>query len=78
MKKSIIGLKELRENMEIYIEQVKKGKSFTVVRKSRPVFNISAVEDDEDLWEEVIDFTKIKKGGVVAQDILKAIKNIDG
>ena len=78
MKKSIIGLKELRENMEIYIEQVKKGKSFTVVRKSRPVFNISAVEDGEDLWEEVIDFTKIKKGGVIAQDILKAIKDIDG
>ena len=70
MKNSIIGLKELRENIENYVSQVKKGKSFVVVRKSRPVFKISPVEEDEGLWETVVDFTRIKKGGVSISDLL--------
>jgi len=37
MKNNIVGLKELRENIENYIAQVKKGKSFIVVRRSKPV-----------------------------------------
>ena len=65
----IIGFKELRENAESYIKAVQKGKSFIVARKSRPLFKISPVHDDAE-WETVIDFTKIKRGGVRAEDIL--------
>jgi prevent-host-death family protein len=69
---TIVGLKELRENIETYISKVKKGDSFIVVRKSKPVFKLSPIEDDDDgsLWETVVDFTKIKKGGVPIADIL--------
>lgn len=66
----IIGLKELRENTETYLTQIKKGYSFLVLRRSEPVFKISPVEESEDLWETVIDFTKIKKGGVPLKEIL--------
>jgi len=45
MKNAIVGLKELRENMEEYINQIGKGKSFTVVRRSKPVFNVTPVAD---------------------------------
>ena len=71
-QQTIIGLRDLRENVMDYIKQVKKGKSFTVVRRSKPVFKISPViEDDTDeRWETVIDFTKIKKGGVDIDDVL--------
>lgn len=65
----IIGFKELRENAESYIKAVQKGKSFIVARKSRPLFKITPVANEEE-WETVIDFTKIKKGGVNAEDIL--------
>jgi prevent-host-death family protein len=70
---SIVGLKELRENIEDYIKAVKKGRSFIVVRKSRPVFKNSSLEEGDDLWESMVDFTKIKKGGVPIGDILSRL-----
>lgn len=69
-KKTIIGLRELRENTDKVVEGVKRGDSFTVVRRSEPVFRITPVEEE---WEEVADFTKIRKGGVDINDILKRI-----
>ncbi len=70
---TIVGLKELRENIESYISKVKEGDSFIIVRKSKPVFKISPLEEDADLWESVIDFTKIKKGGVPIADLLSRL-----
>lgn len=61
---TIVGLKELRENTDVYINAVEKGKSFVVVRKSKPIFKISSPSEADELWEQVIDFTKIKKGGI--------------
>lgn len=74
---AIIGLKELRENVNNYVAEVKKGKSFIVVRKSKPLFKISPPADDSELWEQVIDFTKIKKNGVSAKEVLKEIRKLD-
>lgn len=73
MSKSIIGLKELRENMEYFIAQVAKGRSFTVVRRSRPAFRIGPIEKDVGKWEEVIDFTKVRKGGVRISELLSRL-----
>ena len=70
---TIIGLKELRENTESYISEVKRGKSFVVARKSRPLFKITPVSEDNELWETVIDFTKIKKGGIAIRDLLSRL-----
>jgi antitoxin (DNA-binding transcriptional repressor) of toxin-antitoxin stability system len=72
-KKTIVGLKELRENIEAYISRIEKGDSFIVVKKSKPVFKISPLDDDAELWEPVIDFTKIKKGGVAIADLLSRL-----
>ena len=62
-----INLKELKENIKIYVEHIKKGESLTVMRQSTPLFKISPFEEK---WEEVIDFTKIKRGGVNMKEIL--------
>ena len=80
MKNSIIGLKELRENTENYITKIKKGRSFIVVRKSKPIFKISPVDEwgDEGVWETVVDFTEINPKGVPIKDVLKALRKIDG
>lgn len=77
MKNNIVGLKELRGDMETYISQVKKGKSFIVVRRSKPVFKISAPDKPEGSWETVADFTTIRKDGVAAGDILQAIRKLN-
>lgn len=83
---SIIGIKELRDNVDTYIDAVKKGKSFTVFRHSKPVFAIvppSEVEYDlEELdgpgWKTLIDFTKIKKGGVPVEEVIASLERIHG
>jgi len=69
----IIGLKELRENLPAYEKKVKAGEAFLVVKKSKPIFRISPVSEDEALWEEVIDFTKIAKGGVEIGELLERL-----
>ena len=71
----IIGVKELRENLSTYTDQVQAGKSFTVVRRSRPLFRMVPVvdEDDDGQWERVIDFTKIRKGGVPIDEVLSRL-----
>ena len=73
MKNAIVGLKELRENIETYITEVKKGKSFIVVRRSKPILKISAPDEDEGMWEEVVDFTKINKGGIVISNLISRL-----
>ncbi|OGH88088.1 MAG: hypothetical protein A3J93_05540 [Candidatus Magasanikbacteria bacterium RIFOXYC2_FULL_42_28] len=65
----IVGVKELRENLADFITKVAQGNSFVVVRRSQPVFSINPV-DHESMWEEVVDFTKIKRGGVKIEEIL--------
>ena len=76
MKNHIVGLKELRENVEAYISQVDKGKSFVVMRKSKPVFKIVPLESEE-RWETIADFTKVNKNGVSAKKILKALRTLN-
>ena len=71
--RSIVGLKELRENIDTYINAVRKGRSFVVVRKSKPVFKISSLQEADELWEQVIDFTKMKKGGIAVSQLLSRL-----
>ncbi|MDD5433654.1 MAG: hypothetical protein PHE77_03300 [Candidatus Pacebacteria bacterium] len=68
---NIISVKKLRENLSVYADQIKKGQSFIVFKKSEPLFKLSPVEGD--VWEEAIDFTKIKKGGVDVKDLLSRL-----
>ena len=76
MKTHILGLKELRENMQKYTSLVERGESFIVVKKSKPVFKI-VPPDSEEQWEMVADFTKINKNGVDAEKILKALRKLN-
>lgn len=76
--KKIVGLKELRENMETYIKRVNKGESITVFRRLTPLFTLSPVDTEEIGWETIADFTTLKKEGVSARDILASIKKIHG
>ncbi|MBI2057741.1 MAG: hypothetical protein HYT63_02035 [Candidatus Yanofskybacteria bacterium] len=76
MKNAIVGLKELRENMQKYASLVEKGQSFIVIKKSKPIFKIVPSESEEQ-WETVIDFTKINKNGVSAKEVLKALRQLN-
>jgi len=73
------GLKELRENMELYINEVEKGKEFLIMRKSRPIFKIVPVDEwgDEGEWTGV-DLRDKKGRGMPAEKFLKILKKING
>jgi len=58
--------------MAKFAEQTKKGKSFIVVKQSKPLFKISPIAEDEE-WEEAVDFTKVKKGGVSIEDLVSRL-----
>lgn len=66
----VVGLKELRENTEKYVRDVGQGETYVVMRKSKPLFRIAPLEEE---WEEVVDFTKIRKGGVDIDEILSRL-----
>ena len=70
-----VSLKELRAQFPKYIAAAGRGKSFTVIKRSRPVFRITPI-DSEDAWEAVVDFTTIKKGGVDVHELLERIETI--
>ena len=42
-----ITLKQLRTDLPAVIDAVAKGKSFTVIKRSKPVFDITPPEDEE-------------------------------
>ena len=65
-----IELGELKEHVGRYAARAQRGESFVVSDRSRPIFKITPVNAHEEDWEEVIDFRKIKKGGVKLSDLL--------
>lgn len=75
----IIGLKEFRVNAEKYISAVSLGKTFTVVRRSKPIFRIVSVDEwgDEGKWETILDLTKGKHKNMTAGKLLEQFRQID-
>jgi prevent-host-death family protein len=72
----IIGVKELRNNLEEYINQINRGMSFIVVKRSKPVFQIKPVIDEyeeDGKWEKVVDFTEFNKDGIEISDLISRL-----
>lgn len=78
IKKTSVGLKELRENMEKYITRVGKGESITVFRRSTPLFKLTPIDTEETGWETVVDFTKETGQGVPVEKLLASMKKLHG
>lgn len=72
----LIGLREFRENVEAVARKVKRGDSFVVIKRSKPVFKISQPETEE-RWKTVIDFTKINKKGIDARKVLRTLRKLN-
>ena len=72
---TIVGLRQLRENVGSYISEVEAGKSFTVVKRSRAIFKITPIhkDADSDRRESISDLTQLKRGGIDIDDLLTRI-----
>lgn len=71
---TIIGLKELREKLPVYERRVREGRSFIIMKRSKPIFKICPV--DEGGWETIIDFTKFRRDGISAKELLMRLKRL--
>jgi antitoxin (DNA-binding transcriptional repressor) of toxin-antitoxin stability system len=74
----LIGLKDFRTDTEKYIKALSKGKSFTVLRRSKPIFRLEPYAGE---WG--IDFrTPESPDGVSADEFIlaaeKVLKNKNG
>ena len=65
--------------MGTYIRHAEQGKSFTVVRRSRPIFRIMPIDEwgDEGTWETVVDFRKINPRGVPIANVIASLKRVN-
>ena len=43
---SIIGLKELRQNVDKYAKKIQAGEEIIVVRRSKPLFKLTSTEKE--------------------------------
>jgi antitoxin (DNA-binding transcriptional repressor) of toxin-antitoxin stability system len=66
---NVVSLRELREKFPKYIDAIAAGQSFTVMKRSKPIFQINPVADEGE-WQTIADFTDINSKGVSAEDIL--------
>ena len=71
LKNQIIGLKEFRLDTEKYINEIEKGASFVVVKRSKPVFKLTRIEEE---WETIADFSHLPGGGISGKELLKALR----
>lgn len=74
-----ISIKQLRENLSDVADRAEKGESFRVIRRSKPSFMIMNLDmdDGEEGWETVVDFTDGgKRKGVSAKEVLKELKKL--
>lgn len=55
---TIIGLKELRQHASQIAERAQKGEHFTVVKRSKPVFDIVPTSQQDSSVEETKIWTK--------------------
>lgn len=77
-KDKLIGFKDLRENSSRYIDAVDRGQSFTVMRRSKPIFKMVPIDNSssED-WEMVVDFENQKGHGLKTVELLKILERIN-
>ncbi len=59
MDTQIIGIKELQTRLKYYTDEAIKGKSFTVVRNTRPVFRLEPIHDQTQKKYTLDDVKKI-------------------
>ncbi len=68
---NIVTLKDLREHVAEYAKKVQRGESFIIMKRAKPLFRIVPLNEGQ--WEEVIDFTKIVRGGVRVEELLSRL-----
>ena len=77
---NIIGVKELRQNLDKYVLAIARGQSFTVVRRSKPIFSLQKPitydewGDPTHEWDNGVDLRDSEGAGMPIETFLKYLK----
>lgn len=50
-----VGIRELRQNLSVYIAKVRAGVSLSVTHRGKPVAVLKPVPAEDDAWQQLID-----------------------
>ncbi len=76
MIQTIIGIKELQKSLKRVSEEANKGRHFTVVRNSRPVFSIHPIVSQKKLPKYTFDDFKKVQFSTKDRDLSKKVDEI--
>ena len=49
-----VGIRQLRQNLSVYLRRVAKGERFVVTERGKPVADLVPRAEDEDVWERIL------------------------
>lgn len=77
-KQNLVGLRELRVNLDKYVKGVARGSSYTILRRSKPLFRISPIEtENETGWDTIFDADRDNQGkGIPGGEVLRILRKI--
>ena len=58
-----VGVRELRQNLSVYLRRVAAGERLTVTERGRPVAVLAPYSDERDAYELLIEEGRIVPGG---------------
>lgn len=50
-----VGIRELRQNLSVYLAKVKTGTAFSVTDRGRPVAVLRPLDTEDDAWQRLVD-----------------------
>ncbi len=50
-----VGIRELRQNLSVYVRRVRDGERFVVTERNQPVARLEPLADEDDHWQRLID-----------------------
>ena len=50
-----VGIRELRQNLSVYLARVKEGSAFAVTDRGKPVAVLKPLPAEDDAWQNLVD-----------------------
>ena len=50
-----VGIRELRQNLSVYLAKVKTGSAFTVTDRGKPVAVLKPLAAEDDAWQRLVE-----------------------
>jgi prevent-host-death family protein len=64
-----VGVRELRQNLSVYLRKIKEGRTFVVTERGRPVARIVPAATGDELWDRLVAEGKLVPAKADSQEL---------